>query len=81
LIRASAAGFRDIKELGADRLVLPDLPLAGFDYFARRMRNSTFSTCSARPLTALLDGTAPSHSRRLTPPSSPRAKSDDLKVY
>jgi len=26
-----------LKELGADRLVLPDLPLAGFEYFARRM--------------------------------------------
>jgi len=26
-----------LKELGADRLVLPDLPLAGLEYFARRM--------------------------------------------
>ena len=34
------------------------------------LRNSTFSICSERPLAVLLDGTAPSHSRRLTPPSS-----------
>ena len=26
-----------LKELGADRLVLPDLPLAGLEHFARRM--------------------------------------------
>ena len=26
-----------LKELGADRLLLPDLPLAGLEYFARRM--------------------------------------------
>jgi Domain of unknown function (DUF4158) len=26
-----------LKQLGADRLVLPDLPLAGLEYFARRM--------------------------------------------
>ena len=28
---------RDLKQLGADRLVLPDLPLVGLQYFARRM--------------------------------------------
>ena len=26
-----------LKELGAERLILPDLPLAGLEYFARRM--------------------------------------------
>ena len=26
-----------LQELGADRLLLPDLPLAGLEYFARRM--------------------------------------------
>jgi len=26
-----------LKELGADRLVLPDLPLAGLEHFSRRM--------------------------------------------
>jgi hypothetical protein len=34
------------------------------------LRKPTFSICSARPLAALLDGTAASHSRRLIPPSS-----------
>jgi len=26
-----------LKELGADRLILPDLPLAGLEHFSRRM--------------------------------------------
>ncbi len=28
-----------LKELGADRLILPDLPLAGLEHFSRRMRS------------------------------------------
>jgi TnpA family transposase len=48
-----------LKELGADRLLLPDLPLAGLEYFARRMmsRKPAEVACFLRlTLLRLMDG-------------------------
>ena len=36
-----------LKELGADRLALPDLPLAGLEHFARRMMSRKPATLAS----------------------------------